>query len=155
MSRAGDLAHGLKTPLAVLARTLKRLHAARGRERASHSMWLVPTPCAYNVRISTRCSVTSSTTRASRPHTQVALTSDLQDGRVVIDVDDDGGGLPADKRDEVLQRGTRADEAAPGSGLGLAIVRELAALYGGSIRLMHSPLGGLRARLELPASSST
>ena len=53
-------------------------------------------------------------------------------------------------REAVLQRGVRADEAAPGSGLGLAIVRELAGLYGGSISLSGSPAGGLRARLELP-----
>ena len=37
-------------------------------------------------------------------------------------------------REAVLQRGVRADEAAPGSGLGLAIVRDLAEVYGGSIR---------------------
>ena len=42
-------------------------------------------------------------------------------------------------RDAVLQRGVRADEAAPGSGLGLAIVRDLAELYGGSIALDSSP----------------
>ena len=54
-------------------------------------------------------------------------------------------------RDSVLQRGVRADEAAPGSGLGLAIVRDLAELYGGSIALESSPAGGLRARLQLPA----
>jgi len=54
-------------------------------------------------------------------------------------------------RDRVLQRGVRADEAAPGSGLGLAIVRELAELYQGTIALEDSPLGGLRARLRLPA----
>jgi signal transduction histidine kinase len=51
----------------------------------------------------------------------------------------------------VLQRGVRLDEAAPGSGLGLAIVRDLAELYGGSIILDDSPMGGLRARLRLPA----
>ena len=44
-----------------------------------------------------------------------------------------------------------ADEAAPGSGLGLAIVGELAELYGGSIVLETSPLGGVRARLRLPS----
>jgi signal transduction histidine kinase len=54
-------------------------------------------------------------------------------------------------RDVVLQRGVRADEAAPGSGLGLAIVRDLAELYGGSISLDSSPAGGLRARLQLPS----
>jgi signal transduction histidine kinase len=53
----------------------------------------------------------------------------------------------------VLQRGVRADEAAPGSGFGLAIVRELAELYGGTITLDASPLGGLSARLDLPAIS--
>ncbi|PYR72584.1 MAG: hypothetical protein DMF86_23195 [Acidobacteria bacterium] len=37
-----------------------------------------------------------------------------------------------------------------GSGLGLAIVRDLAEVYGGSIALDRSPMGGLRARLHLP-----
>ena len=54
-------------------------------------------------------------------------------------------------REAVLQRGVRADEASPGSGLGLAIVRDLADAYGGSISVEASPLGGLRARLRLPA----
>jgi signal transduction histidine kinase len=54
-------------------------------------------------------------------------------------------------RDAVLKRGVRADEAAPGSGLGLAIVRDLAELYHGTISLEDSPMGGLRARLRLPA----
>jgi signal transduction histidine kinase len=73
--------------------------------------------------------------------------------RVVIDVDDDGVGLPPSMRDHVLQRGVRADEAAPGSGLGLAIVRDLAEAYGGSIALERSPEGGVRAQLILPAAS--
>ena len=54
-------------------------------------------------------------------------------------------------REAVLQRGVRADEAAPGSALGLAIVRDLAELYGGSIARGSSPAGGLRARVQLPA----
>jgi signal transduction histidine kinase len=54
-------------------------------------------------------------------------------------------------REAVLRRGVRADEAAPGSGLGLAIVSDLAELYGGTISLQDSPMGGLRARLQLPA----
>ena len=76
------------------------------------------------------------------------------DGRVVITVDDDGPGLDPSMRERVLQRGVRADEAAPGSGLGLAIVRELAELYGGSIIPGPIPAGGLRARLELPTGKS-
>ncbi len=80
---------------------------------------------------------------------------DLQARRLadtlVITVDDDGPGLAASQRERVLQRGVRADEQVPGSGLGLAIVDDLARLYGGQVTLADSPLGGLRAVLELPA----
>jgi hypothetical protein len=44
----------------------------------------------------------------------------------------------------------RADQQVQGSGLGLAIVSALVELYGGSVTLATSPLGGTRARLELP-----
>lgn len=64
-----------------------------------------------------------------------------------------GPGIAASLREAVLQRGVRADEAAPGSGLGLAIVRDLAELYDGSIVIERSPMGGLRARLTLPPAN--
>jgi signal transduction histidine kinase len=82
---------------------------------------------------------------------KIVLTSSASDGIVVLSVDDDGPGVDAGMRQQVLRRGVRADEAAPGSGFGLAIVRDLAELYGGSIGLDRSPLGGLRATLRLPA----
>ena len=52
-----------------------------------------------------------------------------------------------------MRRGRRLDETRPGSGLGLSIVVDLAALYGGALRLDASPAGGLRAELELPAAA--
>lgn len=67
-------------------------------------------------------------------------------------IDDDGPGLPADKRAEALKRGRRLDESKPGSGLGLSIVTETAAMYNGSLTLDHAPQGGLRAILRLPAA---
>jgi signal transduction histidine kinase len=72
-----------------------------------------------------------------------------------IDIDDDGPGIAAGQRAELLQRGVRGDEQVPGSGLGLAIVDDLARLYGGRLELLDAPLGGLRARLWLPASTGT
>jgi signal transduction histidine kinase len=81
----------------------------------------------------------------------VKIQSVQEDGAIVITVDDDGSGLPASMREVVLQRGVRADEAAPGSGLGLAIVRDLVELYEGTFSLEDSPMGGLRARLRLLA----
>jgi signal transduction histidine kinase len=80
---------------------------------------------------------------------RVAVSAVCDGGSVVVMVDDDGKGIAPELRDAVLKRGVRADEAAPGSGLGLAIVRDLADLYGGSITLATSPLGGLRAELRL------
>ena len=71
---------------------------------------------------------------------------------VSILVDDDGPGIDADRRDGVITRGARLDESVPGSGLGLAIVQELVSLYGGSLALGTSPLGGLRVELALPAA---
>ena len=83
---------------------------------------------------------------------RVTVTSRLLDQDVAVTVDDDGPGLDPSMREAMLQRGVRADEAAPGSGLGLAIVRELARLYGGSIALDRAPAGGLRAILRIPAA---
>lgn len=81
---------------------------------------------------------------------RVRVATEIRDRRLAVTVDDDGPGLPPDRREEVFGRGRRLDEAAPGSGLGLAIVRDLADLGGGAVRLEDSPLGGLRAVLELP-----
>jgi signal transduction histidine kinase len=80
------------------------------------------------------------------------VQSSRENGSIVILVDDDGPGIVTEMRDVVLQRGVRADEAAPGSGLGLSIVRDLAEVYGGAISLENAPRGGVRARLQLPAS---
>ncbi|MGZ6006920.1 MAG: sensor histidine kinase [Rhizomicrobium sp.] len=68
-----------------------------------------------------------------------------------LSVEDDGLGLTPQERDQVGERGERLDESVPGTGLGLAIVRDIAKLYGGSLDLGASPLGGLEARLTLPA----
>ncbi|MBA3516190.1 MAG: histidine kinase [Rhizobiales bacterium] len=70
---------------------------------------------------------------------------------LTIGFEDDGPGLPAEGREEALSRGARLDESKPGSGLGLSIVAELARIYGGSLSLEDSELGGLAARLTLPA----
>jgi signal transduction histidine kinase len=70
-----------------------------------------------------------------------------------VTIDDDGGGLAPELREAAMRRGRRLDETRPGSGLGLSIVVELAALYGGALKLDASPMGGLRAELELPAAA--
>ncbi len=86
--------------------------------------------------------------------TQVAVGVGQVGSELRVDIDDDGPGIAADQQQRVLQRGVRGDEQVPGSGLGLAIVDDLARLYGGRLELLDSPLGGLRARLWLPAGGN-
>jgi len=83
---------------------------------------------------------------------QVRISSQCDGKDIIISIDDDGPGVPEDKRDEVLARGMRLDEATPGSGLGLNIVHDLAEMYLGSLALGASDLGGLSVRLTLPAA---
>jgi signal transduction histidine kinase len=213
IAKAGDLAHGLKTPLSVLAHEAERADAAGQHEwsaaivqqvermrrqmdyHLAHARAAASGP-APGARCGVRASADALARTLLRLHAdrglaidvtigaggtgdvavrgqredldemlgnlldnackwarrRVALAAREEGGVVVIDVDDDGPGLPASMRDAVLQRGVRADEAAPGTGFGLAIVRDLAEVYGGSIALGASPLGGLRATLRLPSA---
>jgi signal transduction histidine kinase len=208
--KAGDLAHGLKTPLALLALEAERASttghddvAAALREQVDRMRRQIDYHLAHaraaasGAGLGARASVAESAEGLARTlprlyadrrltidvrvdpshsvrvqredldemlgnlldnackyaHSRVLVTSAQHDGHIDILVDDDGAGLVPSMRDVVLQRGVRADEAAAGSGFGLAIVRDLAELYGGSIAIEGSPsLGGLRARLSLPAA---
>jgi signal transduction histidine kinase len=69
-----------------------------------------------------------------------------------VRVDDDGPGLTPEQRAQGIKRGRRLDETKPGSGLGHSIVADLAQSYRGSFTLEQAALGGLSARLELPAA---
>ena len=206
-ARAGDLAHGLKTPLAILTQEIARAEAAGQldlaasiRQQVMRMRRQVESHLAQARAAAGGASSTERTNvgdavaglvrtmerlyadrklaiQTAAPHDCVARVplEDLEEmvgnlldnackwtksrivvsaataGGVVITVDDDGAGLNPAMRQQVLERGVRADEAAPGSGLGLGIVRDLAEAYGGSISLEQSSLGGVSARLTLPA----
>ncbi|RAH99514.1 two-component sensor histidine kinase [Acuticoccus sediminis] len=73
---------------------------------------------------------------------------------LIIEIDDDGPGIPEDKRAVVFQPFYRLDDARnqnrSGTGLGLTIARDIARRQGGEITLGDSPLGGLRVRVRVP-----
>ncbi|WP_114861076.1 sensor histidine kinase [Azospirillum brasilense] len=204
--QAGNLAHALKTNLAVLANeaggeaAARRVaemrrhidhHMARARAAAARGLPGVATPVADSAGALARVleklqsggqggGRVTVAVRVPREHVFAGEREDLDEmlgnlldnamkwagsrvevasrleagGMLAVVVDDDGPGLPADRRDAVLAPGVRLDESTPGSGLGLAVVRDVARLYGGDLRLGDSPLGGLRVELVLPVAAS-
>jgi signal transduction histidine kinase len=216
-AKAGDLAHGLKTPLTILSHEAERAAAAGHADLAAAMNEQIERmrrqieyhlaharAAAAGATPGARCSIAESaealarTMRRLHAEREVAIElqvdpahevrcerADLDEmlgnlldnackwararivvrsalaggtaaGRAIaITVDDDGPGIDPSMRGAVLQRGVRADEAAPGSGFGLAIVRDLAELYGGDLSLHSAPLGGVSARLTLPAAANT
>ncbi|MGE0503142.1 MAG: ATP-binding protein [Rhizobiaceae bacterium] len=76
-------------------------------------------------------------------------------GSLTVTVDDNGPGIPPDRREDVFKPFVRLDEARnqdeSGTGLGLSIARDIARGHGGDVALEDSPMGGLRAVIRLPA----
>ncbi|MGB0682977.1 MAG: ATP-binding protein [Magnetovibrionaceae bacterium] len=74
---------------------------------------------------------------------------------VLVRVDDQGPGIPEDRRDDVFKPFFRLDEARnldqAGSGLGLAVVRSITRAHGGEIELENRAEGGLSLTITLPA----
>lgn len=204
-ARAGDLAHGLKTPLTVLsaiAAGLQRSRRGEAREIAEQvdAMRLQVERQLARARLSTGRSVSASAlqetvtrviaamNRAPRGDeldwrnevtADVAVPMERQDltellGNLldnarkwsrstvrvgfadgVLSVEDDGPGVPEDKTQNVLERGIRLDETAQGSGLGLTIVRDIVELYGLTLSLGRSSLGGLAVSVAFPESRAS
>ena len=76
-------------------------------------------------------------------------------GQIYIEVEDDGAGIAEDKRSAMLEpfvRGDAARGSAAGFGLGLSITASIAKSHGGSLELSSGSMGGLLARLLLPAN---
>lgn len=90
----------------------------------------------------------------SKGQVGVRLSSERGDTgtMLLIRIDDNGPGLSDEDAQKVLRRGVRLDEKTPGSGLGLDIVKELVDVYGGSLALKPSALGGLLVELRLPTA---
>ncbi|MCB1378468.1 MAG: histidine kinase [Alphaproteobacteria bacterium] len=144
--------------LDALARTLQRIHQDKGV--------VVTVKCEEGVRFrgerqdfeEMAGNLLDNACKWSDGRVQVSAslaTTAADQGRIwmTLIVDDDGPGLPAERRQEALKRGQRLDETKPGSGLGLSIVKESAAMYNGTVALDDAPLGGLRVCLRLPAAA--
>jgi len=86
---------------------------------------------------------------------KVSVTVNRRKGQrkfsLLVHIEDDGPGIPADKLNEILKRGVRADENIHGHGIGMTVVYELVGLLGGKLEGGKSALlGGIRWSVYLP-----
>jgi signal transduction histidine kinase len=91
---------------------------------------------------------------------QIELNLRQQDGEAVVEVADDGPGIPAEMREQVFNRFVRGEgpaDTAPGTGtgLGLAIVSAVAQSHGGSVEAAESGSGGALFRIRIPLAKGT
>lgn len=82
---------------------------------------------------------------------RVTVSAYKQNDTIVVQVDDDGQGIPEADRDKIFDPFVRLEDATDrGAGLGLALVKRIATRHGGSISVGESPNGGARFSLFLP-----
>jgi signal transduction histidine kinase len=213
--RAADLAHGLRTPLALLAarvrdlrdrgeaeaaaaieaiaasidgrmaRELARAHiqgpaghggAGRGAvplqpivERVSRAFARMPggAHLAWRVEIPPDLAGAAEEgdlvellgvlldNAAKWARSEVHIGAHAGDGLVSLTVEDDGPGIPPQDRRAALGRGVRLDPDRSGTGLGLSIAGDIAAAYGGEVRLGDSRLGGLCVTVSWPRHAAS
>ncbi|PJK28754.1 sensor histidine kinase [Minwuia thermotolerans] len=86
--------------------------------------------------------------------TSIVLQAERRANQILIRIDDNGPGIPANQRVEVFRPFRRLDNARgpdqSGAGLGLTIARDVVRRHGGDIRLLDAPGGGLRVEMRIP-----
>ncbi|HEX8752065.1 MAG TPA: HAMP domain-containing sensor histidine kinase [Solirubrobacterales bacterium] len=94
-------------------------------------------------------------TRHTPEGARIELSLRVEGGEAVLEVADDGPGIPAALRDHIFDRFVRGEGPADtargnGTGLGLAIVSAVATSHGGSVEASESPSGGALFRARIP-----
>lgn len=89
--------------------------------------------------------------------TEIELACRTESSHAVIEVADNGPGVPEQDMERLLRPFTRLDTArgqANGAGLGLAIVERIVKRHNGSLKLSNKPAGGLRVKISLPVTGT-
>ncbi|WP_271192598.1 ATP-binding protein [Agromyces luteolus] len=87
---------------------------------------------------------------------ELSIRDDLEPGTVVVRVDDDGPGVPPERRAAIFEPDVSGKAPAPGKarrGIGLTIVQRVTARAGGGVAVDASPAGGARFVVRLPWGS--
>lgn len=133
-----------------LAALFARLNASRSVTVTAEAPPGVAVGCAADDLQEVVGNLIDNACRFARQRVHVAAS--VRNGRVRIEVSDDGPGLDAASIARLGTRGLRLDERGGGSGLGLSIARDIVEALGGEITFDRDLGGGLRAAVELPAA---
>lgn len=147
--RLGPRARTQVAPVACeVVSTMRLIH----RHRAIAIATALDSPCAVAVDSEDLAEMLGNLVdnAARYAHSRVTISAQEQGEELILTVEDDGDGIPADELAHALTPGVRLEDASEGYGFGLSIVRDLAQLYGGSLILESADGGGLKARLNLP-----
>lgn len=152
----GAAALPLAAVLAELAAALGKVHADRALDISVDAPAELTHPIDRGDFLELAGNLGDNACKWARSRVRLAVTPWTREGwrrpGLVLEVTDDGPGIPPGDRARVRGRGIRLDERVPGQGLGLAMVEELARAYGGELELDESGWGGLAARVRLPGS---
>ncbi len=124
--------------------------AARARRAGAAVELDVPEDLVLKLRPdAVRRAVTNLVDNARRHARHVSLAAGRAgEHNVQLIVDDDGPGIPSAQREDMFRPFETGAQG--GTGLGLTIARDIVRAHGGDITLEDSPMGGLRARIQLP-----
>lgn len=90
--------------------------------------------------------------KAAKSNVQLSVST--KPNKLVIQIEDDGPGIPIAKREQLLARGVRLDSYKEGQGIGMAVVADLVSAYQGQLNITHSQLGGAKLILTFPTTTS-
>ncbi|MFL0810967.1 MAG: GHKL domain-containing protein [Agarilytica sp.] len=81
---------------------------------------------------------------------KVYVNAEQTSKQLTVSVSDDGPGVAESMRQNILERGARADTSTPGQGIGLAVTTEIISTYDGALEVETSDFGGARFTVFLP-----
>ena len=117
--------------------------------------FITPLPCLVTVRVNAMKRVFDNLiSNAARHAKKLQISTETVENWLFVRFDDDGPGIPSDKRELAMTPFVRLEESrnsrTGGYGLGLSLARDVVLTHNGEIILLDSPLGGLRVEIKLP-----
>lgn len=147
-----SLAHPVRPEIDKIARSLGKAYYDRGIEievDASHQ-------CRFRGDVGDFLeimgNIMDNACKHCRSRVRVSASAGAENEELVLAVEDDGPGIPPQRRGEILRRRVRGDTRTEGQGIGLAVVHSIVTDYGGAVEIGDAALGGARVVVRLPGA---